>query len=40
MIPKIKSVRPLKNYMLNVIFDDGRNCLYDVGEDIDRKSVV
>lgn len=35
MIPKIKSVRPLKNYMLNVIFDDGRNCLYDVGEDIE-----
>lgn len=35
MIPRIKSVKPLKNYMLHVIFDDGRDCLYDVGEDIE-----
>lgn len=34
MIPKIKSVKPLENYMLHVIFDDGRDCLYDVTEDI------
>lgn len=34
MIPRIKSVKPLKNYMLHVTFDDGRDCLYDVGEDI------
>ena len=32
--PRIKSVKPLENYMLYVVFDDGRNCLYDVGEDI------
>ena len=37
MIPRIKSVKPFKNYFLHVIFDDGRDCLYDVGEDI--KSV-
>ncbi|MCM1161738.1 MAG: DUF2442 domain-containing protein [Roseburia sp.] len=35
MIPRIKSVKPLKNYMLRVIFDDGRDCLYDVGKDIE-----
>ena len=35
MIPRIKSVKPLEKYMLHVIFDDGRDCLYDVGEDIE-----
>ena len=35
MIPRIKSVKPLENYILHVIFDDGRDCLYDVGEDIE-----
>lgn len=34
MIPRIKSVKPQKNYMLQVIFDDGKVCLYDVKEDI------
>lgn len=34
MIPKIKSVQPQKDYILRVIFDDGKNCLYDVKEDI------
>jgi len=35
VIPKIKSVKPQKNYILHVIFDDGKNCFYDVKEDID-----
>ena len=37
MIPRIKSVKPLEKYMLHIIFDDGRDCLYDVGEDIENK---
>lgn len=35
MIPRIKSVEPQKNYILYVIFDDGKTCLYNVKEDID-----
>ena len=35
MIPKIKSIEPQKNYILHVIFDDGKDCLYNVKEDID-----
>lgn len=35
MIPKIKSVVPLKNYELHVIFDDGKEVLYNAKEDID-----
>lgn len=35
MIPRIKSVRPLKGYLLHVIFDDGKDCIYDVNSDID-----
>lgn len=34
MIPRIKSVKPLDNYVLHVIFDDGKDVLYDVKEDI------
>ena len=34
MIPRIKSVKPLENFRLKVIFDDGKNCIYDVLEDI------
>ncbi|MBR1930346.1 MAG: DUF2442 domain-containing protein [Lachnospiraceae bacterium] len=34
MIPRIKSVKPLKGYLLHVIFDDGKNCIYDVNDDI------
>lgn len=34
MIPRIKSVKPMKNYMLEVDFDDGRKVLYDVNDDI------
>ncbi len=34
MIKKIKTIKPLKNYMLFVVFDDGKSGLYDVKEDI------
>ena len=34
MIPRIKSVKPMKNYMLEVDFDDGKKVLYDVNDDI------
>ena len=35
MIPRIKSVKPLKGYLLHVVFDDGKDCIYNVKEDID-----
>lgn len=35
MIPRIKSVQPLENYRLHVVFDDDKECIYDVGEDIE-----
>lgn len=35
MIPRIKNVKPLKDYILLVNFEDGYDCLYDVKEDID-----
>ena len=35
MIPRIKSIRPLKNYILAVEFEDGKKVLYDMKEDID-----
>ena len=34
MIPGIRSVKPLRNYLLYVVFDDGKNCIYDVNDDI------
>lgn len=34
MIPRIKSVKPLEDYMLLVVFDDGKTVLYDVKEDM------
>lgn len=34
MIPRIKSVKPMKNYMLEVDFDDGKKVLYDVNDEI------
>ena len=34
MIPKIKTVVALENYQLHVSFDDGRNVIYDVNDDI------
>lgn len=34
MIPRIKSIEPLENYVLHVVFDDGKDVLYDVKDDI------
>lgn len=34
MIPRIQSITPLKGYLLHVIFDDGKDCIYDVKDDI------
>ncbi len=34
MIPKIKNIKPLKDYRLFVKFDDGHKVVYDVKEDI------
>lgn len=33
-MPKIKTVTPLKNYSLLVVFDDGKKCIYNMNEDI------
>ncbi len=35
MIPRIRSVKPLKNFILYITFDDGKKCFYDVGKDIE-----
>ena len=35
MIPRIKSVQSMDNYMLEVTFEDGKRVMYDVNEDID-----
>lgn len=34
MLPRIKSVKPMPEFQLHVIFDDGKSVLYDVMEDI------
>lgn len=34
MIPRIKSVKPLENYLLQVVFDGGKSGIYDVKDDI------
>lgn len=34
MLPRIKSVTPLENYILHVVFDDGKIVLYDVKDDM------
>lgn len=35
MIPRIKQVKPLDDYTLHVIFDDGKVVFYDVKEDME-----
>ncbi len=35
MLPRIKSVKTCKDYILDIVFDDDRNVLYDMNEDID-----
>ncbi|WP_028130312.1 DUF2442 domain-containing protein [Selenomonas sp. AE3005] len=34
MIPRITKIEPRENYILYVIFDDGKKVLYDVKDDI------
>ena len=34
MIPRIKHIEPRADYILPVIFDDGKSVLYDVKDDI------
>lgn len=34
MIPRIKSVKPLEDYVLLVVFDDEKTVLYDVKDDM------
>lgn len=33
MIPRIRELKPLPDFMLSVVFDDGRRVLYDVKTD-------
>lgn len=35
MIPRIKTVKPLENFHLHILFDDGKEVLYDVTEDME-----
>ena len=35
MIPRIRSIETLDNYVLKVVFDDGKKVFYNVKEDID-----
>lgn len=39
MIPRIKTITPLDNFILRVVFDDEKTMLYDVKEDIDQIPV-
>lgn len=32
MLPRIREVKPLPDYCLRIVFDDGRKVLYDVKE--------
>ena len=34
MIPKIKSIVPLENYQLHIIFDNKKEVIYDLTDDI------
>ena len=35
MIPRIKSLKAIPNYKLQIVFDDGKAVIYDVKEDMD-----
>lgn len=35
MIPRIRHIEPLEGYLLYVVFDDGKEGIYDVNEDIE-----
>ena len=34
MFPKIKELKPMKDYKLYVVFDNGKSVVYDVKDDI------
>ncbi len=34
MLPRIKNVKPLSDFRLSVVFDDGKSVVYDVMDDI------
>ncbi|MBR0219396.1 MAG: DUF2442 domain-containing protein [Clostridia bacterium] len=34
MIQRIRNIQPLPDYMLSVVFDDGKKVVYDVKEDL------
>ena len=36
MLPRIKEIRPLPEFQLHVVFDDGKAVVYDVMDDIKR----
>lgn len=36
MIPRIKNITPLPDFILHVVFDDGKTVLYDVKEDMEQ----
>jgi len=36
MIPRIKELVPLPDFLLRVVFDDGKTVLYDVKEDMEQ----
>ncbi len=36
MIPRIKEVKPLPDFWLHVVFDDGKTVFYDVKEDMEQ----
>ncbi|MBR3724996.1 MAG: DUF2442 domain-containing protein [Bacteroidales bacterium] len=35
-LPRIKRIEALPNYRLNIVFDDGREVVYNVSEDIEQ----
>lgn len=34
MLPKIKSIKPMRNYLLDIVFDDGYEGIYDMKADM------
>jgi len=36
MIPRIKELVPMQDFLLRVVFDDGKTVIYDVKEDMEQ----
>lgn len=36
MLPRIKEVKPMSDFFLHVVFDDGKTVLYDVKDDMEQ----